>query len=73
MDGNTMSQIGLGGGIISLLTFLWGGIQYMNHRNIRSHCCGKTAEVGIDIDTPKQEVAPPEVAVPVSVPSGRSV
>jgi hypothetical protein len=65
-----MSQIGLGGGIISLLTFLWGGIQYMNHRNIRSRCCGVQGEMGIDIDTPKQE---PQQEVPVSAPSGESV
>ena len=70
MDANTMSQIGLGGGIISLLTFLWGGIQYMNHRNIRSRCCGVQGEMGIDIDTPKQE---PQQEVPVSAPSGESV
>jgi len=61
MDTNTMSQIGLGGGIISLLSFLWAGVQYLNHRNIRSHCCGVETDIGIDIDTPKKE----EVAVPV--------
>jgi hypothetical protein len=67
-----MSQIGLGGGVISILSLIWAGIQYMNHRNIRSRCCGVQAEMGIDIDTPKQEVAP-HVAVQVSAPSGRSV
>jgi hypothetical protein len=67
-----MSQIGLGGGIISILSFVWAGIQYMNHRNIRSRCCGVQGEMGIDIDTPKQEV-PPQVAVQVSAPSGQSV
>lgn len=59
MDTNTMSQIGLGGGIISILTMLWGGIQYMNHRNIRSHCCGVEANLGIDIDSPKDEQKAP--------------
>jgi hypothetical protein len=63
-----MSQIGLGGGIISLLTFLWGGIQYLNHRNIRSHCCGVQGDIGIDIDTPKtEEIQKPEVAPPKHV------
>jgi hypothetical protein len=57
MDATTMSQIGLGGGVISILTFLWGGIQYLNHRNIRSRCCGVQGEMGIDIDTPKTDTA----------------
>jgi len=57
MDSTTMSQIGLGGGVISILTFLWGGIQYLNHRNIRSRCCGAQGEMGIDIDTPKTDTA----------------
>jgi hypothetical protein len=48
-----MSQIGLGGGVISILSVLWAGIQYINHRNIRSRCCGMEGEMGIDIDTPK--------------------
>ena len=65
MDTATMSQIGLGGGVISLLTFLWGGIQYLNHRNIRSRCCGVQGEMGIDIDTPKTEVAVPVKPVEV--------
>lgn len=56
-----MSQIGLGGGVLSILSVLWAGIQYINHRNIRSHCCGVQGEMGIDIDTPKPET----VAVPV--------
>jgi hypothetical protein len=64
MDTNTMSQIGLGGGVLSILSIIWAGIQYMNHRNIRSRCCGVQAEMGIDIDTPKDtnvEIKPMEV------------
>lgn len=57
MDSTTMSQVGLGGGVISMLSILWAGVQYLNHRNIRSRCCGVSGEVGIDIDTPKPEVA----------------
>ena len=52
-----MSQIGLGGGVISMLSVVWAVIKYMNHRNIRSRCCGVQGEMGIDIDTPKPEVA----------------
>jgi hypothetical protein len=61
MDSTTMSQIGLGGGILSILSVIWAGIQYMNHRNIRSRCCGIEGEMGIDIDSPK----PDAVTVPV--------
>lgn len=67
MDTTTMSQIGLGGGVISILSFLIAGIKYLNHRNIRSKCCGVEGEMGIDIDTPKDtavEVKPVEV-VPI--------
>jgi hypothetical protein len=63
-----MSQIGLGGGIISLLSFLWAGVQYLNHRNIRSRCCGVQGEMGIDIDTPKDTQKDTAVVVkPVEV------
>jgi len=61
-----MSQIGLGGGVISLLSVLWAGIKYMNHRNIRSKCCGVQGEMGIDIDSPKKEEQVVEVK-PVEV------
>lgn len=60
-----MSQIGLGGGVISILSFIWAGVQYLNHRNIRSRCCGVEGEMGIDIDTPKLETA--VVVKPVEV------
>jgi len=56
-----MSQIGLSGGVISILSVLVAVFKYMNHRTIRSRCCGNTAEMGIDVDTPKKE----EVSVPV--------
>lgn len=55
MDATTMSQIGLGGGVISILSVLVAVFKYMNHRTIRSRCCGSTAEMGIDVDTPKQD------------------
>jgi len=54
MDSSTMSQIGLGGGVLSIVSAIIAIVKYMNHRNIRSHCCGQTAEFGIDVDTPKR-------------------
>jgi hypothetical protein len=51
-----MSQIGLGGGVISILSVAFAVFKYLNHRNIRSRCCGFEGEMGIDVDTPKQVV-----------------
>lgn len=62
-----MSQIGLGGGVISMLSMAWAIVKYINHRNIRSRCCGVEGEMGIDIDTPKDTavVVKPVEVVPV--------
>jgi hypothetical protein len=57
MDQITMSQIGLGGGVLSILSVLVAVFKYLNHRTIRSKCCGVQGEMGIDVDTPKQETA----------------
>jgi hypothetical protein len=65
MDSTTMSQIGLSGGVISILSVLVAVFKYMNHRTIRSRCCGNTAEMGIDVDTPKTDVAVPVKPVEV--------
>ena len=63
-----MSQIGLGGGVISILSVLIAVIKYINHRNIRSRCCGVEGEMGIDIDTPKDTAKDTAVVVkPVEV------
>lgn len=53
MDATTMSQVGLGGGVISILSLAFAIFKYLNHRTIRSRCCGAEGEMGIDIDTPK--------------------
>ena len=65
MDATTMSQIGLSGGVISILSIAFAIFKYINHRTIRSRCCGNTAEMGIDVDTPKTETA--VVVKPVDV------
>lgn len=64
MDSTTMSQVGLGGGVISILTVVVAAIKYMNHRTVRSRCCGVTAEMGLDVDSPKPETV---VVKPVEV------
>lgn len=69
MDQTIMSQIGLGGGVVSILSVLFAVFKYMNHRTIRSKCCGFQGEMGIDVDTPKQEVV---VEVRHEQPEGKS-
>lgn len=56
MDAN--SQFALIGSATTAVIFgLWQLISFWNHRTVRSRCCGKIAEAGIDIDTPKENVA----------------
>jgi len=63
-----MSQVGLGGGVISILSIAFAIFKYINHRTIRSKCCGHTGEVGIDVDTPKDTEKDTAVVVkPVEV------
>jgi hypothetical protein len=56
MDSSTMSQVGMGGGLASILAVAFAFFKYINHRNVRSHCCGRTIEMGIDVDTPEPSV-----------------
>ena len=55
MDSTTSSALSIGALIVSL-----GGsiIAVINHKRIRSNCCGTKAEVSLDIETttpPKEE------------------
>jgi hypothetical protein len=52
MDATTMSQVGMSGGVVGILAIAWQVFKWINHRNIRSHCCGREVAVGIDVDTP---------------------
>lgn len=65
MDSTTMSQIGLGGGVVSILSVLVAVFKYMNHRTIRSKCCGLQGEMGLDVDSPKPDAV--VVVKPVEV------
>jgi hypothetical protein len=60
MDATTMSQVGMGGGVVGILAIAYQVFRIINHRNIRSHCCGKEVEVGIDVDTPPIRTIPTE-------------
>ena len=52
MDSTTMAQIGMSGGIVGIVAVLGRVLQIVNHRTLRSRCCGRSAEIGIDVDTP---------------------
>ena len=51
MDANSQFAL-IGSGATAFCFGLWQLLQFWNHRHCRSICCGKSAEVGIDIDTP---------------------
>jgi hypothetical protein len=67
MDATTMSQIGLSGGVISILSIAFAIFKYINHRTIRSRCCGVSGEMGIDVDTPKDTSSKLDLVKPVEV------
>jgi hypothetical protein len=48
MDNSTTTVIAFSGFAVSVLTAVVGAI---NHKRIRSNCCGKTADLSIDIET----------------------
>lgn len=52
-----LSGVGVSGTVIILIIAIWKIVAGFNHTRVRSNCCGKTAEVGIDIETgtPKHE------------------
>ena len=54
-----MSQIGFGGGLMGILAVLGRVLVVVNHRTLRSRCCGRSAEIGIDVDSPPRVVIDP--------------
>jgi len=66
MGDSITTQIGSYAGYISLVMMIIGSvIAGINHRRIRSECCGRQASVSLDIDTtsPKGAEQKPAVAV----------
>jgi len=66
MGDSITTQIGSYAGYISLVMMIIGSvIAGINHRRIRSECCGRTGAVSLDIDTtsPKGAEQKPAVAV----------
>lgn len=60
MDIN-LSAIGGMAGSISLLIILADKIYYLvNHRRVRSKCCGRNMDMSIDIDQTTPNITPPQ-------------
>lgn len=65
MDSNTSSALAIGSIVISVAGSI---VAFINHKRIRSNCCGKQAEMSIDIEntTPpneKKEAFVPDIKV----------
>jgi len=50
MDNGTLQQAGVSSGLIAVALVLYRILLKINHRHIRSRCCGRTADVEVDID-----------------------
>ena len=60
------TQIGSYAGYISLIMMIAGTVvAAVNHRRIRSECCGRTGAVSLDIDTTSPKGAEQKPAVSV--------
>ena len=66
MGDTITTQIGSYAGYISLVMMIIGSVVAgINHRRIRSECCGRTGAVSLDIDntSPKGAEVKPAVSV----------
>jgi hypothetical protein len=70
MDATTMSQVGMSGGVVSILAVAFALFKWLNHRRFRSSCNGRVVEARVDVDTPEPAVVRVNpMIVPVPVPS----
>lgn len=53
-----LGSIGVGGTAMIIIVAVWKIVSGWNHTHVRSNCCGKEMEVGIDVETgePKEEI-----------------
>ena len=67
MDASAL--VGVVGGYVAMALTIAGAIYAaINHKRIRSNCCGKRGEISLDVDTMPANSAPsPKPAVPVVV------
>ena len=61
MDNNQLTTSGLTATFTVIVGIAYKIYMVVNHKRIRSSCCGKKLEASIDIDN----TTPPEVVVPV--------
>ena len=61
MDNNQLTTAGLTATFTALAALLYKVYMVVNHKRIRSNCCGKKLEASLDIEN----TTPPEVVVPV--------
>jgi hypothetical protein len=61
MDNNQLTTAGLTATFTAIVGIAYKIYMVVNHKRIRSSCCGKKLEASIDIDN----TTPPEVVVPV--------
>jgi len=66
MDSNTGGILGVVSIIVTSLGAVYAAV---NHKRVRSNCCGKIAEASLDIDT----TTPPVKAVSSQPPAGQPV
>lgn len=60
MDNNQLATAGLTSGLTIAIALLYKIYKIVNHKRIRSNCCGKKLEASIDIEN----TTPPEINVP---------
>jgi len=60
MDNNQLTTAGLTATFTAIVGIAYKIYMVVNHKRIRSNCCGKKIEASIDIDN----TTPPEVVVP---------
>lgn len=51
---------GITAGILSILAFLFGVLQWLKGKKIHSVCCDKEMELDVDDKTPKEEKVEPK-------------
>ena len=77
MDNNQLTTAGLTATFTAIVGIAYKIYKVVNHKRIRSNCCGKKLEASIDIDntTPPEVVIPAESFVnnPMTNQNGKSV
>lgn len=60
MDSVILQQAGVSAGFLSVLLLVYRGLVWANHRKIASRCCGRTAEIELDIEGLSGVTPPPQ-------------